>query len=83
MNEETFSVAFEAYGTTLEPVASIARRFNFDYQSFKYHVEQFHPELVESRLALKEPHKASPPEGAEKSLSIILETKGAMKRRPS
>ena len=48
-NERLFSSAFEAYSTTLEPVASIARRYGLDYQSFVYHLKRYHPELVEKR----------------------------------
>ena len=48
-NERLFSSAFEVYSTTLEPVASITRRYGLDYQSFIYHVKRYHPELVEKR----------------------------------
>lgn len=51
-NEQAFALAFKAYATTLEPVASIARRFQFDYHSFKYHIERYHPELVARRALL-------------------------------
>ena len=53
-NERSFQPAFVAFSTTLEPVASITRRYGLDYQNFKYHVERYHPELVESRRQLKE-----------------------------
>ena len=53
-NETAFSAAYQAYRSTLEPVASIARRFKLDYHAFKYHVERYHPELVAERTALKE-----------------------------
>lgn len=52
-NEEIFSKAYPAYAFSLEPVASIARRFQFDYHSFKYHVQRYHPELVARRESLK------------------------------
>ena len=51
--EDRFRKAFQAYATSLEPVASIARRYMLDYQSFKYHVERYHPELIEARERLK------------------------------
>ena len=51
--EDRFRKAFQAYATSLEPVASIARRYMLDYHSFKYHVERYHPELVEARERLK------------------------------
>lgn len=52
-NEELFSKAYPAYAFSLEPVASIARRFQIDYHSFKYHVQRYHPELVARRESLK------------------------------
>lgn len=52
-NEELFSKAYPAYAFSLEPVASIARRYQFDYHSFKYHVQRYHPELVARRESLK------------------------------
>ena len=51
-NERTFQPAFTAYATTLEPVASITRRYGIDYQSFVYHIRRYHPELVERRKQL-------------------------------
>lgn len=51
-NERQFQVAFCAYSSTLEPISSITRRFKLDYQSFKYHVERYHPELVAQRRRL-------------------------------
>ncbi len=51
--ENRFRKAFQAYATSLEPVASIARRYMLDYHSFKYHVERYHPELIEARERLK------------------------------
>ena len=48
-NERRFKVAYGAYATSLEPISEITRRYHLDYHSFKYHVERFHPELVEMR----------------------------------
>lgn len=53
-NERTFQTAFSAYATTLEPVASITRRYGLDYQSFVYHLKRYHPELWEQRRKLVE-----------------------------
>lgn len=53
-NELLFYPAYEVYSSSLEPVASIARRYQFDYHSFKYHVERYHPELVAKRTRLKQ-----------------------------
>lgn len=53
-NERTFQPAFTAYATTLEPVASISRRYKIDYQSFVYHLRRYHPELGEQRKKLIE-----------------------------
>ena len=53
-NERTFQTAFTAYSTTLEPVASITRRYGLDYQSFVYHLKRYHPELGEQRKRLTE-----------------------------
>ena len=53
-NERTFQPAFTAYSTTLEPVASITRRYGLDYQSFVYHMKRYHPELGEQRKRLAE-----------------------------
>lgn len=52
-NERLFKDAYPVYATSLEPVASIARRFQIDYHSFKYHVQRYHPELVARRERLK------------------------------
>ena len=51
-NERRFKPAFADYAASLEPVSSITRRYKLDYQSFKYHVERYHPELVERRRRL-------------------------------
>lgn len=51
--DRLFKDAYEAYATSLESIASITRRFDLDYHSFKYHVERHHPELVERRERLK------------------------------
>ena len=51
-NERLFSSAFETYASTLEPVASITRRYGLDYNTFVYHVKRYHPELVERRNKL-------------------------------
>lgn len=53
-NELLFYPAYEVYSSSLEPVASIARRYQFDYLSFKYHVERYHPELVAKRTRLNQ-----------------------------
>ena len=52
-NERLFQQAFSVYALTLEPIASIARRFGLDYHSFRYHVTRYHPELVAMREGLK------------------------------
>ncbi len=52
-NELLFRQAYPVYASSLEPVASIARRFQIDYHSFKYHVQRYHPELVARRESLK------------------------------
>ena len=52
--DKSFQEAYEAYATSREPVASITRRFGLDYHSFKYHVERYHPELVERRERVKQ-----------------------------
>lgn len=54
-NERLFSPALAVYCTTLEPVASIARRYGLDYQSLMYHIRRFHPEMVERRSRLYMP----------------------------
>jgi transposase len=53
-NEHQFEQACIAFVSTLEPVASITRRYRLDYHSFQYHVQRYHPELVEKRNRLKE-----------------------------
>ena len=53
VKDAQFREAFAVYASTLEPVASITRRFRLDYKTFRYHVENFHPELVEARDSLK------------------------------
>lgn len=50
--ERKFQPAFPAYGDTLESVLSIARRYDFNYHSFKYYIEHYHPELVARRRHL-------------------------------
>ena len=52
-NERLFSPAFSVYATTLEPVASITRRYGLDYNGFLYHVRRYHPELTEQRTRLQ------------------------------
>ena len=52
-NENLFGLAMVTYASSLEPVASIARRYQLDYHSFKYHVERYHPDLVAQRTALR------------------------------
>ena len=52
-NENLFGPAMVAYASSLEPVASIARRHRVDYHAFKYYVERYHPELVSQREALR------------------------------
>ena len=53
-NEHKFKQAYVAFVSSLEPVASITRRYRLDYHSFQYHVQRYHPELVEKRNRLKE-----------------------------
>ena len=48
-----FGEAYRVYATTLEPAASIARRFHLDYRGFKYHIDHHHTELKERRERLK------------------------------
>ena len=50
--ERQYSPAYEAYSTTLEPVASITRRYGLDYYGFTYHIRNYHPELIEQRSRL-------------------------------
>ena len=57
-NENLFGPAMVTYASSLEPVASITRRYRLDYHSFKYHVERYHPELVASRNRLKNQYDA-------------------------
>ena len=52
--DRLYRAAYAAYVQSLEPVASITRRFNLDYHSFKYHVERYHPELVAARARICE-----------------------------
>ena len=52
-NENQYKQAYRVFATSLEPVASIARRYRFDYHSFLYHVQRYHPELVELRESLR------------------------------
>ena len=47
--ERQYSPAYEAFSTTLEPVASITRRYGLDYYGFTYHIRNYHPELEEKR----------------------------------
>ena len=51
--EDVFRKAFDAYASSLDSVASIARRYRLEYHSFKYHVERYHPELVARRESLR------------------------------
>jgi len=53
-NETLFKRAYSAYASTLEPVASIARRYRLDYHSFLYHVQRYHPEFKEQRKCLRQ-----------------------------
>ena len=55
--DQLFEEAYRVYSGTLEPTASIARRFRLDYRTFNYHVNHFHPELVAERLRLKSEYK--------------------------
>ena len=55
--DHMFEEAYRVYSGTLEPTASIARRFRLDYRTFNYHVNHFHPELVAERLRLKSEYK--------------------------
>lgn len=50
--ERMYSPAYEAFSTTLEPVASITRRYGLDYYGFTYHIRNYHPELIEQRSRL-------------------------------
>lgn len=51
--EEQFKDAFKAFTTTLEPVASIARRYRLDYRTFNYHLQRHRPDLMAERARLK------------------------------
>ena len=51
--DEQYKDAFMAFTTTLEPVASIARRYNLDYRTFNYHLQRHRPDLMEKRERLK------------------------------
>ena len=48
-NERQFALAFEVYATSLESASSIARRYGLVYQRVMYHLNRYHPELVEQR----------------------------------
>ena len=52
-NATRFDSALVAYASSLEPVASIARRYRFNYPAFKYHVERYYPEFVRQRERLR------------------------------
>lgn len=51
--DQRYDEAFRVFATTLEPIASIARRYQLEYRNFKYHIEHHHPELVAKRTALR------------------------------
>lgn len=51
--DSLFQEAYEAYVTSRDSVAAITRRFGLDYHAFKYHLERYHPEYVESRRKLE------------------------------
>lgn len=53
-NEERFRTAYPACATSLEPLASIARRFGLPYNRFRYHVARYHPEFVKKREILSQ-----------------------------
>ena len=53
-DDARFRRACSAYVSSLEPVASIARRFQLDYHSFKYQLERYYPDLVVLRNQLRE-----------------------------
>ena len=55
--DQQFEEAYAVYSKTLEPTASIARRFRLNYWTFNYHVRHFHPELVAERSRLKRDFK--------------------------
>ncbi len=63
--DQLFGAAFKDYASSLEPVASITRRFGLDYHAFKYHVERYHPELVARRNLLRVPRRGSQDSQAE------------------
>lgn len=50
-NAERFREAYEAYGSTLATMASIARQYGLKYSSFHYYLVRYHPELVARRKA--------------------------------
>ena len=50
---EQFKDALIVFATTLEPVASITRRYKLDYRGFMYHVERHRPDLMLRRESLK------------------------------
>ena len=52
-NGRLFLPALKVYSTTLEPVASITRRYDLDYQQFVYHLRRYHPELIAQRRRLQ------------------------------
>lgn len=70
-----FSSAFIDYAYSLEPVASITRRFGLDYHAFKYHVERYHPELVARRNMLRTRTRAGWVNRAEKKNPILIESR--------
>lgn len=51
--DEQYKDAFMAFTTTLEPVASIARRYRLNYRTFNYHLQRHRPDLIEERARLK------------------------------
>ena len=51
--DRLFGDAMEAFSTSLESVASITRRFQINYATFRYHVWRHHPELLEKRKQLR------------------------------
>lgn len=48
-----YRCACKTYANSLEPVASIARRYGFDYHALRYHIMRYRPDLVEQRNRLK------------------------------
>ena len=51
--DRQFMDAMTVLSTSLESVASIARRFQIDYSAVLYHVRRYHPELWEKRKQLQ------------------------------